>query len=137
MSVIYPDQSTHTIEELKRDLATAKGGIYGISAGGETMSINAGFGAPGTLGVQVGMMRMKRATLDEITKEGGMLDTFIKENGAPVAPAPASSGWGGRRRKYSRKYCKKTPCRKMGFTQKASCRPHKNCFTRRVRRSGY
>lgn len=36
---------------------------------------------------------------------------------------------GGRR--YSRKYCKKTPCRKMGFTQKASCRPYKNCYTRR------
>jgi hypothetical protein len=37
---------------------------------------------------------------------------------------------GGRRktRKYSRKYCKKTPCRRMGFTQKASCRPYKNCY---------
>jgi hypothetical protein len=45
-----------------------------------------------------------------------------------VASAPAA---GGKRRKYSRKYCKKTPCRKMGFTQKASCRPYKNCFTRR------
>lgn len=41
---------------------------------------------------------------------------------------------GGRRRKMSRKYCKKTPCRKMGFTQKASCRPYKNCFTRKARR---
>jgi hypothetical protein len=28
----------------------------------------------------------------------------------------------------SRKYCKKTPCRRMGFTQKASCRPYKNCY---------
>lgn len=34
-------------------------------------------------------------------------------------------------RKYSRKYCKKTPCKKMGFTQRSSCRPYKNCFTRR------
>ena len=42
---------------------------------------------------------------------------------------------GGKRRKYSRKYCKKTPCKKMGFTQKASCRPYKNCFTRRRGRS--
>jgi len=33
-----------------------------------------------------------------------------------------------RRRKMTRKYCKKTPCRKMGFTQKASCRPYKNCY---------
>ena len=32
------------------------------------------------------------------------------------------------RRKYSRRYCKKTPCRRMGFTQRASCRPYKNCY---------
>ena len=31
-------------------------------------------------------------------------------------------------RKYTRRYCKKTPCRKMGFTQRSSCRPYKNCF---------
>ena len=42
---------------------------------------------------------------------------------------------GGRRtrrfkmpRRMSRKYCKKTPCKKMGFTQRASCRPWKNCY---------
>jgi hypothetical protein len=33
-----------------------------------------------------------------------------------------------RKRLMSRKYCKKTPCRRMGFTQKASCRPYKNCY---------
>ena len=31
-------------------------------------------------------------------------------------------------RKYSKSYCEKTPCDKMGFTQKASCRPYKNCY---------
>ena len=31
-------------------------------------------------------------------------------------------------RKMSKTYCKKTPCRKMGFSQKASCRPYKNCY---------
>lgn len=31
-------------------------------------------------------------------------------------------------RKMTRKYCKKTPCKKMGFTQRSSCRPYKNCF---------
>ena len=31
-------------------------------------------------------------------------------------------------RKYSQSYCKSTPCSKMGFSQKASCRPHKNCY---------
>lgn len=34
-------------------------------------------------------------------------------------------------RLMSKSYCKKTPCRRMGFTQKASCRPYKNCYTRR------
>ncbi len=31
-------------------------------------------------------------------------------------------------RKMTRKYCKKTSCKKMGFTQKASCRRWKNCY---------
>ena len=31
-------------------------------------------------------------------------------------------------RKYSKSYCESTPCDKMGFTQKASCRPYKNCY---------
>ena len=31
-------------------------------------------------------------------------------------------------RKMSKTYCEKTPCNKMGFTQKASCRPYKNCY---------
>lgn len=31
-------------------------------------------------------------------------------------------------RKYSKSYCESTPCKKMGFTQKASCRPYKNCY---------
>jgi hypothetical protein len=33
-----------------------------------------------------------------------------------------------KKRKYSKDYCKSTPCDKMGFTQKASCRPYKNCY---------
>ena len=42
--------------------------------------------------------------------------------------------YGGKTRRFkkkrlmSRKYCKKTPCRRMGFTQRASCRPYKNCY---------
>lgn len=31
-------------------------------------------------------------------------------------------------RKYSKSYCTSTPCDDMGFTQKASCRPYKNCY---------
>lgn len=31
-------------------------------------------------------------------------------------------------RRYSKEYCTKTPCHKMGFTQRASCRYYKNCY---------
>lgn len=31
-------------------------------------------------------------------------------------------------RKWSKSYCKKTSCDKMGFSQKASCRYYKNCY---------
>ena len=31
-------------------------------------------------------------------------------------------------RKYSKSYCESTSCDGMGFTQKASCRPYKNCY---------
>lgn len=31
-------------------------------------------------------------------------------------------------RKWSKKYCKKTSCKKMGFSQRSSCRPYKNCY---------
>jgi len=34
-------------------------------------------------------------------------------------------------RRFSKTYCKKKPCRKMGFTERASCRPYKNCYTRK------
>jgi len=53
----------------------------------------------------------------------------------PYAPEIVVCNWkdtmvykGGKRRKMTRRYCKKTSCRKMGFTQKASCRPYKNCY---------
>jgi hypothetical protein len=60
--------------------------------------------------------------------------TSVKTNLA--GPGSKSSERGGRKtrrtfkkkRLMSRKYCKKTPCRRMGFTQRASCRPYKNCY---------
>ena len=58
---------------------------------------------------------------------------------AVAAKAAKEKQDGGRRktrrfkmpRLMTRKYCKKTPCRRMGFTQRASCRPYKNCYTRK------
>ena len=61
-----------------------------------------------------------------------------KQNGKSGSNMGDPSKRGGRTRRrfkkkrlMSHKYCKKTPCRHMGFTQKASCRPYKNCYTRR------
>ena len=53
-----------------------------------------------------------------------------KPVGLKVRYATYGPKTGGRktRRKMSRAYCRRTPCRRMGFTQKASCRPYKNCY---------
>jgi hypothetical protein len=40
-------------------------------------------------------------------------------------------GKGGKRRRFTRKQCKKFKCKNMGFTQKASCRPYKNCYRKK------
>lgn len=31
-------------------------------------------------------------------------------------------------RRFTRKHCMSKPCKRMGFTEKASCRPYKNCY---------
>jgi hypothetical protein len=72
----------------------------------------------------------------------GLLDAFRSgrqvKGTTEIRNVEGASSKGGRTRRrfkknrlMSRKYCKKTPCRRMGFTQKASCRPYKNCYTRR------
>jgi len=33
-----------------------------------------------------------------------------------------------KKRKMSKSYCEKTPCKDMGFSQKASCKPYKDCY---------
>lgn len=48
-----------------------------------------------------------------------VLKTYIEEQGKF-----------SKKRKYSKSYCEKTPCNKMGFSQKASCRPYKNCYSK-------
>ncbi len=54
----------------------------------------------------------------------------------PVAPPGGEPAGGAKKknkkktagRRFTRKQCKKFKCAKMGFTQKASCRPYKNCY---------
>jgi hypothetical protein len=73
------------------------------------------------IGAEAILIEMKKRVNDSSLKT--LLDIELgKLRGLPAAAA------GGKRRKMTRKYCTKTPCRKMGFTQKASCRPYKNCY---------
>ena len=46
---------------------------------------------------------------------------------ATYGPKKAGRRW-KMPRKMTRRYCKKTACKRMGFTQRASCRPWKNCY---------
>ena len=79
----------------------------------------------------------------EITEQDPRYSKFkpealaLKEKFEEIAPKIVYDNPGGGRRKtrrfkkkrlMSKAYCKKTPCKKMGFTQKASCRPWKNCY---------
>jgi len=88
---------------------------------------------PGKESARVGALRIlpemkKRVETDEFKSN---IEQAIKKL-TPVEENPS----GGRRntlrfkkkRLMSKAYCKKTPCRRMGFTQKASCRPYKNCY---------
>jgi hypothetical protein len=70
-------------------------------------------------------------TEEQKTTLGGKLQALLAAVGRKSSTGPSAAAAGGKRRKMSRKYCKKTLCRKMGFSQQASCRPYKNCFTRR------
>lgn len=69
-------------------------------------------------------------TLEAITVIGTEYHTQLKNALAHQSglKLQSPSAAGGKRRKMTRRYCKKTSCRKMGFTQKASCRPWKNCY---------
>ena len=60
---------------------------------------------------------------------------IIRLLSGPVAPPGGEPEGGSKKekkktagRRFTRKQCKKFTCKKMGFTQKASCRPYKNCY---------
>lgn len=63
---------------------------------------------------------------------GGILTGIAKRPTFLTIEATYGPKVGGRRRwkmprKMTRRYCKKTACKRMGFTQRASCRPWKKC----------
>jgi hypothetical protein len=121
-TITLDDETTLTMETNEAKLIT---GVANHSAGPAMYTGNI---SP-TLATEIG------AYLDP--KKGELLTEGVKFVAPDTAPA---AGGARKRRLMSRKYCKKTPCRKMGFTQKASCRPYKNCYrkvTRRRVRSRY
>ena len=85
------------------------------------------------------LARMEEGKDKELVKAGQrkIVEALLKKDGLTaenknalnkalvnvLVAAPAAGG-----RRMTRRYCKKTPCKKMGFTQKASCRPWKNCY---------
>jgi hypothetical protein len=75
----------------------------------------------------------QRIMVERLLTKEGLTDTNKQRLQASLqeellaAPAAGGKRW-KMPRKMTRRYCKKTSCRKMGFTQKASCRPWKNCY---------
>jgi hypothetical protein len=78
------------------------------------------------VGAEAILSEMKNRVTDNTLKQ--LIDIELGK----LRGLPATAAGGKRRfkmpRKMTRKYCKKTPCKKMGFTQRASCRPWKNCY---------
>jgi hypothetical protein len=83
---------------------------------------------------ELGRTISDQTTRTQIAEIGEQYETLLKkafahQSSLKLEPQPLE---GGRKwkmpRKMTRRYCKKTSCRKMGFTQKASCRPWKNCY---------
>jgi len=80
------------------------------------------------------MREADTAVLSEVARIGEQFDSRLKDALAhqTTLKSATSPAAGGKRwkmpRKMTRRYCRKTACRKMGFTQKASCRPWKNCY---------
>lgn len=64
-------------------------------------------------------------TDEQKTTLSGKLQSLLSAIGRKSSTGPAAPAAGGKR-KMSRKYCKK-----MGFTQRSSCRPYKKCFTQK------
>ena len=60
-------------------------------------------------------LKMLYSTVQELKKEFDKEEELVETNYKKP-------------RKYNQTYCEKTPCHKMGFSQKASCRPYKNCY---------
>ena len=56
--------------------------------------------------------------LDDVTKAHNKVESCLKTGGKSFKFP----------RRFTRKHCARKPCKRMGFTEKASCRPYKNCY---------
>jgi len=78
------------------------------------------------IGASAILPEMKKRVTSDALKE--RIETEISKLSGTAAAAAGRRKTFKKKRLMSRKYCKKTPCRRMGFTQRASCRPYKNCY---------
>lgn len=81
---------------------------------------------PGKDAAKVGAAAILSGMKQRVTSDA--LRTGIQREIDKLTGSAAAAGGRRKSRKMSKKYCKKTTCRRMGFTQKASCRPYKNCY---------
>lgn len=74
-------------------------------------------------------LEVARSSMIDGNPDGPAVVRLLSDNppgGEPEGGAKKKKRKAGRR--FTRKQCKKFTCKKMGFTQKASCRPYKNCY---------
>jgi hypothetical protein len=81
------------------------------------------------------LVEFKRLEVRFVVEDAKALDARIADLKARLDSLKKMGGGAYRfPRRMSRAYCRRTPCRRMGFTQRASCRPYKNCYKGRGRR---
>jgi len=79
---------------------------------------------------------LRNEDVDLLRETESKIRNLLQKHNSTRNSTPTTSTQGGALRKYkfprrfSKKYCMKTSCKKMGFTQRASCRPYKNCYRR-------
>lgn len=75
-------------------------------------------------------IKVREEVEDKKALEARIADLHVRLDALKKRSASSAKAGGAYRfpRRMSRAYCRRTPCRRMGFTQRASCRPYKNCY---------
>jgi hypothetical protein len=133
---LYIDIAERDVENIKRDEKVAASIKTSFASAAKYLQIRAGVIDKRIAETREADMLVayKKIAVKEAIEDAKLLEARIAELHARVAALKKRGGAYRFPRRYSRKFCRRTTCRRMGFTQKASCRPYKNCY-RRTRRS--